>query len=63
MIFSREKEEIIDPYTVEKCNLCNATTKRKFLVGDYVFNVTNKCTACNSGQMMVEKIFGEVFKK
>jgi hypothetical protein len=62
MIFFRKKEEIIDPYTVEKCNSCSTIMKRKFLVGDYVFKTTNKCTACNSGQMIIAKIFGEVLK-
>ncbi len=62
MIFSRKKEEIIDPYTVEKCNSCNAITKRKFLAGDYIFKTTTTCTACSSGQMMIEKIFGQVLK-
>jgi hypothetical protein len=62
VIFSRKKKEIINPYTVEKCNSCNAITKRKFLEGDYVFKTMNKCTACNNGQMMIEKIFGEVVK-
>jgi hypothetical protein len=62
MIFSRKKKEIIDPYTVEKCNSCNATTTRKFLVGDYVFKIMNKCTTCNNDQMRITKIFGEVVK-
>jgi hypothetical protein len=61
MIFSRKKKEIINPYTIEKCNSCNTTAKRKFLEGDYVFKTTNKCSACK-GQMMIEKIFGEVVK-
>jgi hypothetical protein len=62
MIFSRKKKEIIDPYTVEKCNACNASAKRKFMEGDYVFKTTHKCTSCNNGQIMVSKIFGEVVK-
>jgi hypothetical protein len=62
MIFSRKKKEIIDPYTVEKCNSCGATSKRKFTEGDYVFKTTHKCTSCNSGQMIISKIFGEVVK-
>jgi len=62
MIFSRKKKEIINPYTIEKCNSCNATIKRKFLEGDYVFKTMNKCNSCNNGQMMISKIFGEVTK-
>lgn len=62
MIFSRKKKEIINPYTVEQCNSCSAISKRKFAEGDYVFKKTNKCPSCNSGQMMVSKIFGEVIK-
>ncbi len=62
MTFFRKKEEIINPYTVEKCNSCNVTSKRKFLEGDYVFKTMNKCAACNGGQILIEKIFGEVVK-
>jgi hypothetical protein len=62
MIFSRKKKEIINPYTVEQCNSCNAILKRKFTEGDSVFKKTNTCTSCNNGQMMISKIFGEVVK-
>jgi hypothetical protein len=62
MIFSRKKKEIINPHTVEKCNSCNANVKRKFMEGDFVFKTLNKCTSCNTGQMMISKIFGEVVK-
>jgi len=62
MIFSRKKKEIIDPYTIEKCNSCTTSVKRKFLAGDYVFKIMNKCAKCNNGQMMISKIFGEVVK-
>jgi hypothetical protein len=62
MIFSRKKKEVIDPYTVEKCNACNVIAKRKFMEGDYVFKTMSKCTSCDKGQMMVTKIFGEVVK-
>ena len=62
MIFSRKKKEVIDPYTVEKCNACNVFTKRKFIEGDYVFKTMHKCTSCDKGQMMITKIFGEVVK-
>ncbi len=58
----KKKEEVLDPYTIERCNICNKTTKRKFKEGDYIFKVTEKCTACGNGQIMVDKIFGEVVK-
>lgn len=61
MIFSKKKE-IINPYTVEECNSCHAISKRKFREGDYIFKVADKCGSCSIGQMMVAKIFGEVFK-
>ena len=61
-MFSRKKKEIIDPFTVEKCNVCNASTKRKFMEGDYIFKTMHKCTSCNNGQTMISKIFGEVVK-
>ena len=62
MIFSRKKKEIINPYTIEKCNSCSTNVKRKFLAGDYVFKTMDKCTNCKIGQMMISKIFGEVVK-
>ena len=62
MRFSRKKKEMIDPYTFEKCNSCDTSVKRKFLVGDYVFKTMDKCTKCKIGKMMVLKIFGEVVK-
>jgi hypothetical protein len=62
MIFSRKKQEIIDPYTVEKCTSCNVAKKRKFVEGDYIFKTTGKCSSCSNGQMSISKIFGEVIK-
>ena len=58
MIFSK-KEEIREPYTVEKCNSCNAETKRKFTEGDYVFKNASQCKSCD-GKMIIEKIYGEI---
>ena len=58
----KKKEEVLDPYTVEKCNSCNKTTQRKFKEGDYVFKMTDKCISCGNGHLMVDKIFGEVVK-
>ncbi len=62
MIFSRKKQEIINPYTVEQCTSCNTSKKRKFADGDYVFRVVAKCTSCNNGQVIISKIYGEVVK-
>ncbi|MDE1830674.1 MAG: hypothetical protein KGI25_10175 [Thaumarchaeota archaeon] len=62
MISFRKKQEVIEPYSVEQCNSCNATKKRKFAKDDYVFKETGKCTSCNNGQMMIAKIYGEVLK-
>lgn len=61
MIF-RKKEEIVDPYTLERCNSCGSSKKRKFAQGDYVFKSTDKCSSCNNDQMMITKIFGEAVK-
>ena len=58
MIFSK-KEEQRTPYTVEKCNACNKENKRKFDVGDYIFKESSSCESC-SGQMIIEKIYGEI---
>jgi hypothetical protein len=62
MKFFKKKEEVLDPYTVEQCNSCNKTSKRKFQEGDYVFKITEKCISCGNGNMMIDKIFGEVSK-
>ena len=62
MIFSRKKEEILDPYTVEQCDSCHVLKKRKFIEGDYVFKVTGKCSSCAGGMMSVSKIYGEAVK-
>lgn len=62
MIFSRKKNELLDPYTVETCSSCGTMTKRKFKEGDFVFKNLEKCTQCNNGQIMITKIFGEVIK-
>ncbi len=62
MIFSRKKEETIDPYAVEQCNSCNATKKRKFIQGDYIFKEIGKCSSCNNGQITISKIYGESVK-
>ena len=61
MMFSKKKETVI-PYSVEECGSCKAISKRKFKEGDYIFKNTDKCSSCN-GQMLVVKVFGEVFKE
>ena len=58
----KKKEEVLDPYAVQKCNSCNKTTKRKFKEGDYVFKMTDNCISWGNGDLMVDKIFGEVVK-
>ncbi|MHB8602770.1 MAG: hypothetical protein ACYC6W_03400 [Nitrosotalea sp.] len=58
----KKKEEVLDPYAVEQCNSCNKASKRKFKEGDHVFKMTEKCSSCGNGQMMIAKIFGEVSK-
>ncbi len=60
MIFSKKKE-VFDPYTVEQCNSCGTTVKRKFRDGDFVFKTLEKCSKCN-GIMIISKIFGELVK-
>ena len=62
MRFFKKKEEILDPYAIEQCNSCSRISKRPFQEGDYVFKIMGKCTSCDNGQMMIGKIFGEVFK-
>lgn len=62
MRFFKKKNEVLDPYTAEKCSSCNKIVKRKFVEGDYVFKASGKCTACGTGQLMIDKIFGEPVK-
>ncbi len=62
MMLFKKKEEVLDPYAVEQCSSCNNTSKRKFKEGDYIFKTTDKCLSCGNGQMVIDKIFGEVRK-
>jgi hypothetical protein len=57
-LFSKKKD--IEPliYSVEKCQSCGKTTKRKFQEGDYVYKSTSKCSKC-SGNVMIIAIYGE----
>jgi len=59
-MFSK-KEEKRAPYTVEQCESCKKDTKRKFVLGDYVFKETSLCVSCK-GQLRITKIFGEIIK-
>ncbi len=56
------KDEIIIPYTIEKCKSCQMERKRNFKEGDYLFLETSKCDSCD-GVMQIEKIFGESIEK
>ena len=58
----KKKEELLDPYTIEQCNICNKTSKRQFREGDYIFKILEKCNSCGNGQMVISKIFGESIK-
>jgi hypothetical protein len=62
MIFFKKKEEVLDPYTVEQCADCKNMAKRKFKEGDFVFKISAQCSSCQTGQMIITKIFGEVSK-
>ncbi len=62
MISFRKKQEVIDPYTVEQCGSCNTSKKRKFAKGDYLFKIIGKCSSCNTGQVIISKIYGESLK-
>ena len=59
-MFSKKEEKRIS-YTVEQCESCKKDTKRKFVVGDYVFKETSQCESCK-GQLRISKIFGEIIK-
>jgi hypothetical protein len=60
MIFSKKK--ITTEYTVEQCTKCGTMTKRKFAIGDTLFEEKSKCTSCD-GLMRIEKIFGETVER
>ena len=59
MIFS--KKEITVAYTVEKCNSCKKTTKRKYRQGDTLFEKANSCVC--GGNFHIDLIYGESFKQ
>ncbi len=48
-------------YTVEKCDSCNVTIKRRYRAGDVLFNVTGSCKCGES--LYVDSIYGESVKK
>ena len=52
------KEKITVAYTVEKCEKCGMTKKRKFSDGDILFAEISKCNSCD-GMTTIDKIFGE----
>ena len=56
------KKKITLEYTVEKCNNCGNSTKRKFRKGDVLFAEISKCQACE-GLVCIDKIFGETLEQ
>ena len=60
MMFSKKK--ITLEYTVEKCNNCGNSTKRKFRKGDVLFAERSKCQMCE-GIVCIDKIFGETLEQ
>ena len=53
------KNEFMEPYTLEQCDSCRKELKRKFSKGDFVFKNMSKCSSCQ-GQVRITKIFGEI---
>ena len=60
MMFSKKK--ITLEYTVEKCNSCGNTAKRKFQKGDVLFAEVSPCKMCE-GIICIDKIFGEILEQ
>ena len=56
------KEKITIAFTEEKCDQCGKSKKRRFQVGDSLFQKLSKCDSCE-GSMIIEKIFGETMEK
>ena len=53
--------KITRSYTCLECKSCKNMSKRKFEVGDIVFQSVGKCTECNN-ELMVTMIFGETIE-
>ena len=56
------KNKITLEYTLEKCNKCGNTTKRKFRKGDVLFAELSKCPSCD-GVVCIDQIFGEILEQ
>ena len=55
------ERKITRSYTCLECRSCKNTTKRKFKIGDTVFQNVGKCTECKN-DLMVTMIFGETIE-
>jgi len=52
------KNEFMEPCTLEQCGSCRKELKRKFSKGDFVFKIVSKCPSCQ-GQVIITKIFSD----
>ena len=52
------KNEFMEPCTLERCGSCEKELKRKFSKGDFVFKIVSKCPSCQ-GQVIITKIFAD----
>lgn len=55
--FARERDEGLEPFTVERCGECGAEEKRPFRAGDVLFADAGACR-CGGGRS-IDRIFGE----
>ena len=56
----KNKIELVKPYTIQQCMSCSKMHKRLFQSGDYIFKSISKCDACNTGQIIILRIYGQV---
>ncbi|WOV92779.1 MAG: hypothetical protein R1F52_06620 [Candidatus Nitrosoabyssus spongiisocia] len=56
----RNKTKPVKPYTIQQCMSCSKMHKRLFQSDDYIFKSISKCDACDTGQVIILRIFGKV---
>ena len=52
------KNEFMEPCTLEQCGSCRKELKRKFSKNDFVFKIVSKCLSCQ-GEVIITKIFAD----
>ena len=51
-----KERKIITEHTVRACTSCEETTTKKYVAGDMLFEISEKCASCKQN-MRIEKIY------